>query len=300
MIPLLLIAATGGLGAFLIWRAFTAQPTLADIQARLARPGRTASAPVGPSARDEIEHRMVQWVVALLCRTGLDPARQSQDLAVTRTTVEQHVVTKLTWALGGFLLVAFGAGLLAVAGIGVLAGPIVVVAVLFAAGGFLLADVGLTDRAKKDRRAFRHALGGYLDLVDVMTAAGAGPETVLKRAAEAGDGWAFELIRASLDAARRSRRVSIWEALGELGGQLGVVELGQLAASATLVDTEGARIRDSLAAQADTMRASQLSEVEAEAESATERMSVPVVVLLFAFILFIGYPAVANISGIGT
>jgi hypothetical protein len=60
MIPLLLIAATGGLGAFLIWRAFTAQPTLADIQARLARPGRTASAPVGPSARDEIEHRMVQ------------------------------------------------------------------------------------------------------------------------------------------------------------------------------------------------------------------------------------------------
>jgi tight adherence protein C len=176
----------------------------------------------------------------------------------------------------------------------------VVVAVLFAAGGFLLADVGLTDRAKKDRRAFRHALGGYLDLVDVMTAAGAGPETVLKRAAEAGDGWAFELIRASLDAARRSRRVSIWEALGELGGQLGVVELGQLAASATLVDTEGARIRDSLAAQADTMRASQLSEVEAEAESATERMSVPVVVLLFAFILFIGYPAVANISGIGT
>jgi tight adherence protein C len=300
VIPLLLVAAAGGVGAFLIWRALTARPSLADIQASLARPGRPATSPGGPTARDHFEHGVVQWTVAALRRVGADPAARAEDLAVTRTTVEQQVVTKLAGAAAGVVLVAVMAAVLAAGGITIVAGPMVVVAVVAAAAGFLLPDLALTSRAKQDRRAFRHALGAYLDLVDVITAAGAGPETALQNAAEAGDGWAFEQIRLALDAARRSRRLSIWEALGELGGRLGIAELGQIAASASLVDTEGARIRESLAAQAEALRAAQLAEVETEAESATERMIVPVVVLLVAFVLFIGYPAVANISGIGT
>jgi len=300
MTALLLVAAAGGLGTFLIWRAVTAGPTLADIQASLARPGRPAASPAGPSARDQFEHRAVQWAVAVLGRCGINPARRAEDLAITRTTVEQHVVAKLAWAAAGFGFVALLAVVVAAGGVGIVAGPVAVVAVICAGAGFLLSDLVLGDRAKADRRAFRHALGAYLDLVDVMTAAGAGPETALQDAAEAGGGWAFEQIRIALDAARRSRRLSIWEALGDLGRQIGVVELGQLAASATLVDSEGARIRESLAAQAQTLRAAQLSEIEGEAASATERMTVPLVVLLAAFVLFIGYPAVANISGIGS
>jgi Flp pilus assembly protein TadB len=299
MIPLLLLATAGGVGAFLIWRALTARPSLADIHASLARPGRPAAAPARPTARDEFEHRVVQWTVDALRRVGADPAARAEDLAVTRSTVEQLVVAKLAWAAAGVALVAVGAAVLAAGGIGIVAGAVVVVALVAAAAGFVLPDLALTNRAREDRRAFRHALGAYLDLVDVMTAAGAGPETALQNAAEAGDGWVFEQIRLALDTARRSRRLSIWEALGELGNRLGIAELGQIAASASLVDTEGARIRESLAAQAEALRAAQLAEVEAEAESATERMIVPVVVLLIAFILFIGYPAVANISGIG-
>jgi Flp pilus assembly protein TadB len=283
----------------LIWRALTARPSLADIHASLARPGRPAAAPARPTARDEFEHRVVQWTVDALRRVGADPAARAEDLAVTRSTVEQLVVAKLAWAAAGVALVAVGAAVLAAGGIGIVAGAVVVVALVAAAAGFVLPDLALTNRAREDRRAFRHALGAYLDLVDVMTAAGAGPETALQNAAEAGDGWVFEQIRLALDTARRSRRLSIWEALGELGNRLGIAELGQIAASASLVDTEGARIRESLAAQAEALRAAQLAEVEAEAESATERMIVPVVVLLIAFILFIGYPAVANISGIG-
>jgi tight adherence protein C len=300
VIPLLLVAAAGGLGALLIWRALTARPSLADIEASLARPGRPAASLAGPTARDTVEHRVVLWTVDALRRVGADPAARAEDLAVTRTTVEQHVVAKLAWAAAALVGVAVMAAVLAAGGIGIVAGAVVVVAVVAAAAGFLLPDLALTSRAKRDRRAFRHALGAYLDLVDVMTAAGAGPETALQNAAEAGDGWAFEQIRVALDAARRSRRLSIWEALGDLGGRLGIAELGQIAASASLVDTEGARIRESLAAQAEALRAAQLAEVEAEAESATERMILPVIVLLAAFVLFIGYPAVANISGIGT
>ncbi|HZA83129.1 MAG TPA: hypothetical protein VFC13_16925, partial [Actinomycetes bacterium] len=89
MIPLLLVAAAGGVGALLIWRALTAHPSLADIQASLARPGRPAASPAGPTARDEFEHRVVQWTVQALRRVGADPAAQAEDLAATRTTVER-------------------------------------------------------------------------------------------------------------------------------------------------------------------------------------------------------------------
>ena len=40
------------------------------------------------------------------------------------------------------------------------------------------------------------------------------------------------------------------------------------------------------------------SETEAAAEAATERMTVPVAVLLFGFLVFIAYPAIAQITSV--
>jgi Flp pilus assembly protein TadB len=299
MITVILAGAATGLGAWLVYRALTGQPTLAEVRTSLDRPGIPASAPT-ISARDDLEHKVVYRTLILLRRAGLDPARRAQDLAITRTSVEQHVATKLTWALGGFGLIAAVAVLAATAGLGLAAGPLAVLAVLAAAAGFVVPELGLIDRAKDARRAFRHAYGAYLDLVDVMTAAGMGPESALHNAADAGDGWPFEQLRDALEAARRSRSLSVWSALGDLDRRIGISELSQLAASASLVDSEGARIRDTLAAQADTLRAAQLAEVEANAESVTERMSAPVVVLLTGFLIFIAYPAVATIAGVGS
>lgn len=300
MIPVLAAGAGAGVGLWLIWRAVTARPSLADIDATLSRPGRPASASDGPSLGDRIEHRTVAAVITRLARLGLDPHDRAADLAVTRTTVEQHVATKLMWAVIGTAAAGLFALIFAAAGLPVIPAPIGVFAAVLAVGGFFVPDLGLAQRAKEARNAFRHAYSSYLDLVDVMIAAGAGPESALQNAADSGDGWAFELIRDALEAARRSRTQSVWAALGDLGTRLDVAELGQLASSASLVDTEGARIRDSVAAQAETLRAAQLAEVEASAESATERMSVPVVVLLAGFVLFIAYPAVHSISTVGT
>jgi Flp pilus assembly protein TadB len=300
VIGVLVAGAGAGVGLWLIWRAVTAHPSLADIDAVLSRPGRPATAPDGPSLGDRIEQRMVAAVTARLARIGLDPHDRATDLAVTRTTVEQHVATKLMWAVIGATAAGLFALIFAAAGLPIMPAPIGVFAAVSAAGGFLVPDLGLAQRAKEARAAFRHAYSSYLDLVDVMIAAGAGPESALQNAADSGDGWVFEAIRDALEAARRSRTQSVWAALGELGSRLDVAELGQLASSASLVDTEGARIRDSVTAQAETLRAAQLADVEASAESATERMSVPVVVLLAGFVLFIAYPAVYSISTVGT
>jgi Flp pilus assembly protein TadB len=300
VIDVLLAGAGAGVGLWLIWRAVTARPSLADIDATLCRPGRPATAPDGPSLGDRIEHRAVAAVTTRLARIGLDPRDRATDLAVTRKTVEQHVSTKLMWAVIGATTAGLFALIFAAGGLPILPAPIAVLAAVMATGGFFVPDLSLAQRAKDARTGFRHAYSSYLDLVDVMIAAGAGPESALQNAADSGEGWAFEAIRDALETAKRSRNQSVWAALGDLGARLDVAELGQLASSASLVDTEGARIRDSVAAQAETLRAAQLAEVEASAESATERMSVPVVVLLAGFVLFIAYPAVHSISTVGT
>ncbi|HAS12244.1 MAG TPA: hypothetical protein DCS55_17290, partial [Acidimicrobiaceae bacterium] len=49
-------------------------------------------------------------------------------------------------------------------------------------------------------------------------------------------------------------------------------------------------------AKADSLRAALAAEVEAAAESQTEKMIVPVMVMILGLILFIGYGAVEAIS----
>ena len=152
-------------------------------------------------------------------------------------------------------------------------------------------DFLLRDEAEKRRRAFRHALSSYLDLVNVLLAGGAGIETALYAAADAGDGWGYQTIRGELRRARLTGQ-SPWDTFAVLADDLGINELAELAANVSLAGSHGARIRASLAAKADTLRGHQVAETEAAAEAATERMTIPVAVLLFGFLLFIAYPAV--------
>jgi Flp pilus assembly protein TadB len=161
-------------------------------------------------------------------------------------------------------------------------------------GGFFVPELGVRAEAAARRRDFRHALGSYLDLVVVALAAGGGVEGALEDAAEVGDGWAFAQLRSAL-AAARVRRETPWAALGRLGAELGVHELVELSASAGLAGTEGAKVRASLVAKAESLRAHQLAEAEASALAATERMSLPVVLLFAGFLIFIGFPAMARV-----
>ena len=140
----------------------------------------------------------------------------------------------------------------------------------------------------------RHALAAFLDLVVISIAAGAGVEAALTYAGATGRGWAFTQIRGALETARLTRRPP-WEALGQLGHELGISELTELAASITLAGTEGAKVKASLGAKAAAIRARQLSDAETTAQAATERMSLPLVLLFAGFLLLIGFPAVVHV-----
>ena len=106
--------------------------------------------------------------------------------------------------------------------------------------GFVLPDLGIHAEAEARRRDFRHALGSFLDLVVIALAGGGGVETALADAASVGEGWAFDELRHSLDAARLARDTP-WSALERLGNELGVAELGELAASVGLAGCRGSQ-----------------------------------------------------------
>jgi Flp pilus assembly protein TadB len=161
-------------------------------------------------------------------------------------------------------------------------------------GAFILPDLGIRADAGRRRRDFRHALSSFLDLVVVALAGGGGVETALTDSASIGGGWAFALLRRALDDARLARQTP-WAALGRLGTELGISELSELAASVSLAGTEGAKVRASLAAKAVSLRTHELAEAETADQAATERMSLPIVVLFAGFLFFIGFPAVERV-----
>ena len=86
-----------------------------------------------------------------------------------------------------------------------------------------------------------------------------------------------------------------WTGLDRLGTDLGISELNELAASVTLAGDEGARVRASIAAKARSIRVRGLADAESAAQAASERMSLPIVLLMLGFVVFLGYPAVMQV-----
>ncbi|MDA3016986.1 MAG: type II secretion system F family protein [Actinomycetota bacterium] len=253
----------------------------------VVRPGALTNRVV--QSRNRLEHGMI-WLI-LRAQT-----QHRADLAIVGYQASEMVSRKLATmfiasasALG--LIVAFNASSLQVSKIFVL-----FILSTVAAIGFFLPDTQVRAKAKSRRQDFLHAFSSYLDLVNVLLAGGAGTETALTAAAEAGDGWSFSEIRNALTRARSSRR-SPWVELATLGTTYNIAEISEVAGSVQLAGEHGARIRLSLSARADSLRNRHMGEIEAEAQSATERMGIPMVLLFVAFIALIGYPAVHLVLG---
>jgi Flp pilus assembly protein TadB len=222
------------------------------------------------------------------------PGWLARDLAVLERPLERHLADKLMLALVGLLLVPAVAAALTVAGIGLPLALPAWASLLLAVAGFFTPDLGIHLDAATRRRDLRHGLGSFLDLTVITLAGGSGVEGALTDAASVGHGFAAARLRRALEAARL-RREPPWLALGRLGEELGIDELLELAASMQLAGAEGAKVRASLAAKATSLRAHLLTEAETQAQAATERMSLPVVLLFAGFLVFIGYPAITRV-----
>lgn len=280
--PLLLGLGFGG-GLWLCLNGMTRpRPPLTDALDSLER-RRSDTATKRPAVA-------VRLAMTLAEAGGLDAGGLACDLRITNRTLHRHALEKAVAAASLLALPVVVAAALIPAGISIPLGFVAGASLVVGAAGFLVPDLTLRSEAARRRREFRHTLAAYLDLVVIIIAGGGGTESALHDAADAGTGWAFTAIRRALASARLSGTTP-WDALRDLGGQLGVPELAELAAGVSLAGEHGARVRASLVAKAKSMREEQLTELEAEAHAATERMSVPVVLLLFGFLAFVLYPA---------
>jgi tight adherence protein C len=103
-------------------------------------------------------------------------------------------------------------------------------------------------------------------------------------------------IREALSSARL-HGVTPWAALGELGATVRVDELVDLGAALALVAEDGAKVRESLAARATSMRRRELSAVEGKAGEQSQSMLVAQILLCVGFLIFLAYPAVVGVLG---
>ena len=227
---------------------------------------------------------------------GRPSPRREADLAVCDRDNARWVRDRCTWALLG-ATPGIALTLLAATSTLTTVRPLAAVAVLAGGGigGWLWARVDLAGDAGRARRAFRHALAAYLQLVTILMSGGAGVETAMFDAVSIGRGPAFGHLRTALTAAQ-NRREPPWRQLGELGQRLGIRELDELQAAMTLAGG-GAQVRDSLVAKATAITTCDLAELESAAQARSESLVLPVALMFAGFLVLLGYPALAALSG---
>lgn len=297
-----ILGAGIGLGFVMLASAARSKPTpLAEVVARLDRLqpsiAELAKAPaVGYGELATWQQRLGRLGIRSIESLGfIDVGILRERLRILDKSMERHAYEKVFAAVVAFAIPVVMLVALQLAGISVSIVLILLVSCALGIAGFLYPDLPLGEAVEQRQRGFRHALSSYLDLVTIILAGGGGIESALEGAAEAGDGWAFAEIRGALRRASLTRR-SPWEVFDELGVDLGVDELRELASSVALAGGQGAKIKQSLNAKADSMRAAQAAQLELTAEVQTEKMTAPVVLLLMGLVLFLGYGAVDAIS----
>ncbi|GAA2110228.1 type II secretion system F family protein [Streptomyces synnematoformans] len=297
MIVMLLGALFGAGATTAVYGLRPPRPALADVLTVLNTPARPVDFPAGGQDA-EWATRLGRRAVPLVRALGFPTASLRADLAVCGTDEEQHLAGKAVCATAG-LLAPWAAMLVLRLGAGVDAGWWVpsAGALALAVVLFFVPDLSVRQQAARRRREMRHTLSLVLDLTVIALAGGAGVQQALAQAVAAPQGWAAARLRHALHVAQLTR-TSPWSHLGDLGRQLSVADLSELASTLNLAGSEGAKIRGSLAAKARAMRRRRISEADGAAQAATERMSLPVVGLFAAFLLLIGYPALAHVMSI--
>ena len=278
------LGALGGGGALMVCRSVRPAP-LATALNRLVRiPGSGGTSRIGQPSRGAL----APLLAAVAGRLG---EQRLRDLAVVEQDAFAHASRKIVAPLVGIGIVLAAGALGGATGLGT-GGPAVALLVpVVAALGYVMPDRRLASAARRRRTDVVAALSAYLDLVNVLLAGGAGLETALHAAADAGDGWTFEQLRAVL-LRSRATRTSVWTCFADLGRRVGVDELVELGAAVQLAGQQGARIAQSLSTRAQTLRAHVLEGIEVDAQSASERMGLPTVLLFVGFLFLLGYPAV--------
>jgi len=286
--------ALAGLGLFLLGLAlYPPRPRLARrlaaFDARRGANGQWAGAPDAAAAGPR--WRLGSWLARLCAEQGWQFPSLRKNLSLAGLPFEIFLATKVLLAVLGLVLgpaLGIAAGL---AGFHMPAWAQVWLGLLLGTVFSFLPDLEVRQKADKRRRDFRHAIGSFLDLFAMNLAGGRGVPEALMTASDVGTGWAFWRIRDALAGARITGQTP-WQALGALGEEIGIDELRDLSAALSLVAEDGARVRESLVARAESLRRRELTDLEGQAGERSQSMLVAQLMLCAGFLLFLVFPVV--------
>jgi Flp pilus assembly protein TadB len=218
------------------------------------------------------------------------------DLALLQRSAERFMLEKLTLFLAGLIAPGAAFSLLALVGASSPWMMPLLASLGAAAGLWFIPDAMVRSAARARRRDFRYAFTAYLQLVLLERDAGAALNTALENPATTAGGWAFARIHHALARARRAQQHP-WRALADLGEQIGLPDLIDLAHTTEIAGGDGARMHDVLRAKIASMRHEAAATARAEANTRTTTMWVPTSVLMLGFVILIGFPFFARLLG---
>jgi hypothetical protein len=218
------------------------------------------------------------------------------DLAITATQPETFAIKVVGYGVAMALMVPLLAIGAATAGIDVsLAIPVLGVIVL-GIGGAALPFIDLHTAAERRRRHFCHSLATYASLVSMAMAGSMGWSSALEAASSVSStDWAMDEIAQALLWSQAYHRPP-WEGLDRLAERFALSDLSDLARSMAQAG-DGARIRATLETKAASLRLSETTAAEHDAQAVTQKMLLPGVLLMAGYGVLIFYPALASFTG---
>ena len=280
------LVAAGLVG--LLWYLVPARPDVVTGVDRLLTPARPHQIAEIPTTSAE---RVGNWTLRHL-PPELWRMAPLRDLEVLRRSASGFYGEKTLNALVGLVAVPVLVWVLSFAGLQVPI-PVPVGATLaIAAGLWFLPDLDVRHRAGEARAEFGRALGAYIELVAMERQSGSGARQALEIAATVGDSWVFTRISQELARSGWAGQTP-WEALHNLGDQLGLPALGDLSDIMRLGGEEGAQVVTTLRARAAAIRTQMRTDAVAHANNTAERLILPGMVMAAVFTVILVAPGLA-------
>ena len=220
--------------------------------------------------------------------------RLGAALTLTGYTVPAVIGTVvITVVAAAFAMVVAVAALLAV---GQVSSPLIWLLVPVVAGLFgwrVIADV----RARAARRGaeLRRVVNDFVQLLAIALTTNRSVEDAVTFAADAGDGFGFDLLRQTVNTAQ-PMGLTVWDALAVMADTYDLDQLRGLATSLQRQAGVGVSVAATIRTEATAMRARQLADITDRADKANANLSLPTMGMVFGMVLFLAYPVMQQIS----
>ncbi len=282
--------------AIIVYRLLPTDPDLGTFLDNLSPTQSSSSVqsadPTGASFTD----RVGLWIMRTLPTGWLAPSRA--DLAMLRKPLHVFYGEKITFGLVGLVMPLALSAIVAV--IGIFAGfsiPLYIpigVSLLAAVGFSFFPNYNVKSDAADARKAFRQALAVYIDLVSMQRRGNAQPRQAMETAATIADSWVLLRLKEVLIRSRVTGDFP-WDALTDLGNELALSELVEIADIMRLAGDDQVAIYNQLRSKASSLRDALRAEDLTAANAAGVRLWMPTTTLGVIFITILGVPVLIRL-----